>query len=213
MILPPGAPPALAQVAQRFVQSSRGVTTARLHRIFDVHGGFSSRHEDLVIRVVYESGTLVRVRVESYSINGRPASPADIASVERSWNHPNPSDVFAPPYDPRHLAEYQYQQTAASTIGFSSNVNDAGHGRGSFTYDAAGNVISISYQPNVLPPHASSGQIIDLRGQVLPGYWAAEQETQSYRGSYGPFAAAGTIQVTYSDFHRFPNLSTALLSL
>jgi hypothetical protein len=213
MTLPTTAPPALLQVAQRYEQMSHGVVVFQLHRVFDVHGGFSRRHEDLLMNGVYDDGTLVRVRVVSYSINGKPASASDIAGVEQSWNHPNPGEVFAPPYDPRNLDAYRYQRGGPSTIYFDSTVRDAGHGRGSFTYDAQDDVVGLTYQPNVLPPHASSGEITDLRAPVLPGYWAATQETQQYRGTYGPFTASGTIQVTYSDFRRFPDLQSALRAL
>ncbi len=184
-----------------------------MHRIFDVHGGFSRRHEDLVMNGIYDDGALVRVRVVNYSINGSAASASDVAGVEQSWNHPKPSDVFTPPFDARNFGAYDYQSGGTSAIGFTSAVHDAGHGSGSFSYDAQGNVVSYTFTPNVLPPHASSGEIADHRGEVLPGYWASTQETQQYRGSYGPFAAAGSIEVTYSDFHRFTDLPSALRSL
>lgn len=213
MILPPGAPPALAQVAQRYADTSRGIVSFQLHRVFDVHGGFSRRHEDLVMNGIYENGKLVRVRVVSYTINGKPAGASDVAAVERSWNHPDPSEVFAPPYDARNFGAYRYTRGGPATIYFSSDVRDAGHGRGSFTYDAGDDVVQMTYQPNVLPPHANSGQITDLRGAVLPDYWAAIQETQQYRGTYGPFTAAGSIEVTYSSFRRFPDLQSALTVL
>jgi hypothetical protein len=210
MILPQGAPPALAQVAQRYFDTSRGVVSFQLHRVFDVHGGFSRRHEDLVMNGVYDDGTLVRVRVVSYTIDGRPASASDVAGIEQSWNHPNPEDVFAAPYDERNFGAYRYTRGGPSTIYFDSNVHDAGHGRGSFTYDAQGDVLGITYQPNALPPHASSGEITDVRSAVLPGYWAPIQETQQYHGRYGPFAAAGAIQVSYSGFRRYADLESAL---
>jgi hypothetical protein len=212
-MLPASAPPALAQVAQRYFETSRGVVTFRLHRVFEVHGGFSSRHEDLVLEGIYENGVTVRVRVHSYAIDGKAASAADVSSLEESWNHPKAGDVFAPPFDPRHLDEYQYESAGPSALAFASNVRDAGHGRGILGYDAQYDVVSVSFQPNVLPPHASSGQITQLRAQVLPGYWATTQETQSYRGSYGPFAAAGTLQLTFTNFRRFPDVASALRSL
>jgi hypothetical protein len=211
--LPPGAPPALAQVAQRFTQTSRGFVAFRMHRVFDVHGGLQRRHEDLVLNGVYQDGTLVRVRVVSYAINGRPASTNDIAGVEQSWNHPKPSEVFAAPFDPKNFSAYQYRDGGNATIAFSSNLRDAGHGSGSFTYDAAGNVVAYTFAPNTLPPHATSGTIADRRSEVLPGYWASTEEMQQYKGNYGPFAASGAIQVTYSDFRRSSDLSTALSSL
>jgi hypothetical protein len=213
VILPSGAPPALAQVAHRYMKTTQGVVAFQILRVFDVHGGFSSRHEDLVMNGIYDNGRLVRVRVVSYSINGRAASATEIAGVEQSWNHPNPSDVFAPPYDARNFGGYHYTGGGPSTIYFQSDIRDAGHGRGSFTYDAQGDVVGVTYQPDVLPPHASSGTITDLRSEVLPRYWAVTQETQQYRGTYGPFAAAGTIQVWYSNFRRYPNLQSALSAL
>ena len=213
MTLPSGAPPALAQVAQRYADSSRGVVGFQIHRVFDVHGGFSHRSEVLVMDGIYDDGALVRVHVVKYTINGKPASTSDVAGIEQSWNHPKPDEVFAAPFDPRNFDAYVYRSAASSAIGFTSAVHDAGHGSGSFTYDAQGNVVSYTFTPNALPPHASSGVIVDHRAEVLPGYWASTQETQQYRGSYGPFAAAGSIEVTYSDFHRFTDLQSALRSL
>jgi hypothetical protein len=213
MMLPASAPPALTQIVQRYQQTSRGVVVFRMHRTLDVHGAFKKRHEDLVMEGVYQDGATVKVHVYSYTIDGHAASSSDVAALEESWDHPKASDVFAPPFDPNHVDGYQYQQGGGSTIYFNSSVQDAGHGRGSFTYNAQNDVVSVSYQPNALPPHASSGQITDVRSEVLPGYWAITQETQQYKGNYGPFAAAGTVQVAFSDFRRFPDLQSALRAL
>ena len=108
-MLPAGAPPALAQVAQRYADTSRGIVGFQMHRIFNVHGGFSRRSEDLVMNGIYDDGALVRVRVVKYSINGSAASASDVAGVEQSWNHPKPSDVFTPPFDSRNFGAYAYQ--------------------------------------------------------------------------------------------------------
>jgi hypothetical protein len=210
MTVPAQAPPELQLVAQRFSETSGGVVMFRLHRVFDVHGGFRSRHEDLVMDAVYSDGVVAKVRVWSYVVDGKPAGSTDVASLVQAWEHPNPGDVFAPPYDPRCVDAYQYQQAGPSAIGFTSNVRDAGHGEGSFTYDGDGNVTSVTYRPNVLPPHASSGEISDRRAEVLPGFWAVTEETQEYKGSYGPFAATGSIEVTFWDFRRFADLQSAL---
>jgi hypothetical protein len=201
------------QVAQRYAQTNRGVVIARLHRIFDVHGGFSRRHEELVMDVVYDDGAIVKVRVWQYAINGKPATASDVASLRQSWEHPKSGDAFAPPFDPRNLSSYHYQSAGPASIAFSSSVRDPGHGSGRFTYDAQNDVVSFTFQPNVLPPHAGSGEIADRRSEVLPEYWAVTDETQTYRGSYGPFPAAGTVQVNYSDFRRFPDVASAVQSL
>ncbi|MGA8576445.1 MAG: hypothetical protein WB609_12285 [Candidatus Cybelea sp.] len=213
MTLPAGAPPVLAQIAQRFAETSRGVVVCQLHRLFDVHAGFLKRHEDLMMNVAYDDGAIVKVHVTSYSIDGKDAGAPDVASVEQSWSHPNLAGVFAAPFDPRNFDAYRYTGGGASAIGFTSTVRDAGHGDGSFTYDARYNVVSYTYHPNTLPPHASSGEITDARAEVLAGYWAATQETQAYTGHYGPFAAAGTVTVSYANFRRFPDVASALTAL
>ncbi len=210
---PPGAPPAVTLVAQRFAQSNRGIVAFHFHRLFDVHAGFSSRHEDLVMDGIYQDGAIVKVHIVSYTIDGKPASAADQATIQDAWEHPKPTEAFRPPFDPRFITAYQYQSAGPQKVSFSSAVADAAHGNGSFTYDANNNVVQVTYRPNALPPHANFGEVTDRRAEVLPGYWAVTQEIQQYKGSYGPFAGAGTIQVTYSNFRRYPDLQRALRAI
>ena len=207
------APPALAQVVQRYAETNRGIVFFHLHRLFDVHDAVAARHEDLALNGVYNDGVLVRVHVTAYSIDGKPASAADIAGIEESWVHPKPGDAFSPPFDERNLDTYQYRADGDAAISFTTSVQEQGHGNGSFSYDAQNDVVSYTYQPNVLPPHAKWGRITAQRAEVLPGYWASTQETQEYKGSVGPFAGSGTVETTYSDFRRFPDLQSALAAL
>lgn len=181
--------------------------------MLDVHAGFSKRHEDLLLTGIYQDGTIVKVRVISYTIDGKAAGPRDAAAMAQAYENPRPGEVFAPPFDPRYLSDYSYRQGAARTIAFTSSVRDEAHGTGTFTYDADADVVSYTYAPNALPPHATAGTITDLRSEVLPGYWAVTQETQEYKGSYGPFSGSGTETVDFSDFRRFADLESALGSL
>ena len=213
MSLPADAPPALMQVAQRYEATSRGVVGFRMQRIFDVHAGPRRRHEELALEGVYNNGALVKVRVLNYTIDGKAASASDRSTLVQEWEHPQPGNAFAPPFDPRNFGAYSYRSAGAQTIAFSSSVNDRGHGSGTFTYDGAGNVIAYTYHPNVLPPHAKSGEINDRRGPVLLGYWAVTQEAHQYSGSYAIFAGAATVTMNYSGFHRYPNLRSALSAM
>jgi hypothetical protein len=213
MSLPADAPPALTQVAHRYRATSRGVVGFRMQRIFDVHAGPRRRHEVLTLEGVYNNGAVVKVRVLNYTIDGKPASASDRSTLQEAWEHPQPGSAFAPPLDPRNFGAYSYRSAGARTIAFSSRINDRGHGSGRFTYDGAGNVIAYTYHPNVLPPHAKSGEIDDRRGQVLVGYWAVTQEAHQYNGSYAIFAGAATVTMNYSRFHRYPNLRVALSAM
>jgi hypothetical protein len=178
-----------------------------------VHAGFSSRHEDLVIAGVFDDGTIVKVRVLRYTIDGRAASASDDAAMERAYEKPKPGDAFEPPFDARYADAYSCRQETPQTVAFTSDLPDAAHGNGTFGYDADYNVVWYDYQPNALPPHATSGTIGDRRAEVLPNYWAVTRETQQYRGSYGPFPGAATQQSDFSDFSRFPDLESALRSI
>lgn len=212
-MLPAGTPPAIATIAHRFAETSRGVVGFQLHRTFDARAGFSSRHEDMVMNAIVVDGSISKVRVLSYTIDGKTAGAAAVSDMEHSWENPKPDEAFAPPFDARNLSGYQYQAGVAGTIRFTSTVHNAAHGNGSFTYDAQGDVLSCVYQPNALPPHAKSGEVSDRRAEVLPGYWAVTEETQNYKGSVGPFPGTGTVQVVYSGFQRFADLPTALRAL
>ena len=133
--------------------------------------------------------------------------------MERAYEQPKAGDAFELPFDARYSGAYSYRQDSPQTIAFTSPLHDGAHGNGTFAYDADHNVVWYAYQPNALPPHASSGTILDRRGEVLPKYWAVTQETQQYRGSFGPFPGAAKEQVDFSDFSRFPDLQTALRSI
>jgi hypothetical protein len=210
MVLPPGAPPALELVAQRFAETSRGVVSFHLHRVFDVHAGPLSRHEDLVMEGIYSDGAIAKVRISSYTIDGKAADASTASALEQAYEHPKAEDLFNAPFDQRYLGAYRYQNAGPQKIAFTSSMRDAAHGGGTLSYDSANNVLSYTYHPNALPPHASFGEITDRRAEVAPGYWAVTQEEQQYKGRYGFFAGAGTVEVTYTNFRRFPDLQSAL---
>jgi hypothetical protein len=207
------APPALEQVAQRFAATTRGIVSYRLHRVLDVRAGFSHRHEDLSMHVITVDGTIVRVRIENYTIDGKAAAAADVQRMTQAYQAPRTGHGFRVPFDPRYESEYQFVAAGPETMRFTSTVRDAAHGNGAFTYDTDYDVVSYTYQANALPPHASWGSITDKREPVLPDYWGLTHETQDYKGSYGPFAGRAHEDVDFSDYRRFADLPSALLTL
>ncbi|HEY2474815.1 MAG TPA: hypothetical protein VGI19_08420 [Candidatus Cybelea sp.] len=200
-------------MAQRFAQTSRGIVSFRLHRVLDVHAGFSKRHEDITIDGIYQDGAVVKVHVVSYTIDGKNADSAQLAEIAQAYERPKPGQASALPFDARYTGDYSYREQVPGTIAFVSTLHDAGHGNGTFTYDASNSVLTYTYQPNVLPPHASWGEIADRRAEVLPNYWTVTQETQHYKGSYGPFPGAATEEIDFSAFRRFSDLQSAVNAL
>ncbi|MGH7736253.1 MAG: hypothetical protein ACREMP_00025 [Candidatus Tyrphobacter sp.] len=209
-MLSASVPPIVAKISQEYRRTQRGIVAVRYHRVFDVHAGPRRQHEDLLFDGIYVDGTLVKVKVLHYTIGRKNADTKQVAEVVNSYEHPKPGDVFEAPWDPRFMTEYRFTPTPDRTIRFTALDTSYGHGNGSFTYDAGGNVVSYAYSPTVLPAHAKTATVQGLRSQTLANYWAVTSESQSYSGHYSIFAAAATLAVTQSDFRRFANLASAL---
>jgi hypothetical protein len=206
-------PAIVTQAAQRTQLSERGVVGVRVHRLFDVHAGPYSRHDDMVFAAVYEDGVLVRMRVIYQREGGKETDAAAKARTQQKYEHPAPGDVFDRPYDPRYLNDYDYEVVDAHTVRFKTKVRDAGHGDGTFTVDAAANVVSVQYAPAALPKYSKSGTVTDERAQVLPQYWSLTKEVQEYRGRYAIFSGGATATITQGPFTRFANLAAATAAL
>ncbi len=202
-------PPVVARIIQQFQRTESGIVTCRYHRLLKVHAGPSGQTEDFTFDGVYQDGALVAVRMLSYTINGKNASSAQIESAVQSYEHPKPGDVFEAPWRPASAQDYRDVDTGPGAVAFTAIVRSYGHGDGSFTYDTAYNVTSYTYSPTVMPQHARSGTVTGHIAQVLPGYWAMTDESQSYSGSYAIFAAHATLQITQVDFRHFATLSLA----
>jgi hypothetical protein len=209
MVSAPGVPAVVTAAANRFAQTTRGIFGFRLHRVFDVHAGPSSRHDDLVFDGVFDDGRIVSVRVVSYTIGGKQADAQQRSQIVQQWAHPKPDAVFHPPFDRRYLPDYRYRPQSGRTVAFTALVKNNAHGSGTFTYDRADNVTSDTYVPSVMPPYATSGTITDRRQPVLPGYWAVTRETQQYSGRYALWRGGAAVEMTYSRFRRFRNLAAA----
>jgi hypothetical protein len=206
-------PAVVTLAAERTQRTERGVIGFRVHRVFDVHAGPYSRHDDLEFSGVYEDGKLVKVRILRQQTGGRDDDEKTKAQTAEKYEHPAPTDVFRRPYDPRYLSDYTYETVDARTVRFKSPIRDTAHGDGTFTVDADGNVVSVQYAPAALPQYTRSGTVVDERAQVLPGFWAMTREVHQYRGRYAIFGGGATVTITQSGFTRFPTLAEGLTAL
>ncbi len=206
-------PAIVTQAAQRTALTERGVVGWRTHRVFDVHAGPYSRHDDMIFAAVYQDGVLVKMHVIDQKVGGKETDAATKAQTEQKYEHPAPGDVFSRPYDPKFLNDYTYEAVDAHTVRFTTKIRDAGHGDGTFTVDSQFNVVSVRYTPAAMPQHATSGTVTDQRAQVLPNYWAVTQEVQQYSGRYAIFGGGATATITNSAFSRFPDLAAATAAL
>ncbi|MBV8147647.1 MAG: hypothetical protein JO092_00985 [Candidatus Eremiobacteraeota bacterium] len=203
------APAVVSAIAARFAQSQKGVVAFRVHRVFDVHAGPSSRHDDVVFKGVYVNGLLVQMHIVSYTIGGKEADTQQAAQFENDWLHPKPSDIFHAPFNPQYLNEYRYQLNGEGVVAFSPLLTDAAHATGTYTYDQRDDLLAYTYTPCVMPQYAKSGMIWDRRAEVLPNYWAVTHETQQYKGHYALWNGGATVDITWTNFRRYPSLGQA----
>jgi hypothetical protein len=206
MMLALAAPATVWAVAARFAQTQKGVVSFRLHRVFDVHAGPKSRHDDIVFDGVYANGVLVKMHIVSYSIGGKQADADQLSQFQEDWLHPKV--VFHFPFDPRYLAEYLYR-VSGKTVTFTPLSADASHGTGAFNYDQQKNVVSFTYSPGAMPEYARSGTIADQRAPVLPNYWAVTHETQQYDGRYALWNGGATVDLSWTNFRRAGSVQQA----
>ncbi len=206
-------PAIVTLAAERTERFERGVVGLRLHRVFDVHAGPSRRHDDMEFAAVYEDGQLIKVRILHQQIGGKEADEATKARTAQQWEHPSPQDVFARPFDPKHLGEYSYDPPSGDTVTFHALVRDSAHGDGTFTVDSEGNVVSVRYTPCKLPQYARSGTLTQQRAQVLPEYWAVTREVYEYSGRYFIFSGGATATIDFSRYVRFETSQQALAAL
>lgn len=206
-------PPAVIQIAKRAQSQETGILLYRLRRTFDVHAGPFARHDELELVEIVQDGVPVKVRVIRDLIGGKSAGADVFAKTTAQYEHPQPGDVFERPFDPKYAGDYTFAVVDPHTFRFSSSMHDSSHGSGTFTTNAAGDVVQFVYVPNVLPKYASSGTITDDRTQVLPDTWFAAHEVQNYRGRYGLFAGAATTLNQYDDFKRFQDVPAAIAAM
>jgi hypothetical protein len=159
----------------------------------------------LVFNGEYDHGDIAKLRVISYTIDGKAAGAQQRADAQKQYDRLTP---FQDPFDPRYVGSYTYRLLQPGIVAFRSTVRDGVHGNGTFAYDASKDVTSYTHTLNLLPKYVSAATIHGERAQVLPRFWAVTAETQQYIGYYFVFSGAATVRMVYSDFHR-PGSATA----
>jgi hypothetical protein len=202
-------PEIVTQVAAQTSRSQQCVVSTEYDREFRVHVGPSSRSDHLVFNGVYQNGTLIAVHVVEDSLGRAAANPAQRAQTQTQYEHPNPGDLFRAPWDPRYLSEYSYTAVNATTVAFTSQVNDTAHGSGSFTIDGSDNVLTYHYAMSANLQYVTHSDITGQRAEVLPGCWQMTHEVQQYTGRYHGIPGTATTEITESRFQRFASAADA----
>ncbi|MFN2450586.1 MAG: hypothetical protein ABR508_12490 [Candidatus Baltobacteraceae bacterium] len=222
---PAGPPPIVQRASQAYAAQMRGIVGMQRHFTTSVRGGPVQHGEQSDSGQLMQDGRFVKIAYYRIARDGKAFSATQLTDRNTQTNKDwaQGKVFFKEPYDPQYIGDYSFgapqpacSSCPAGTVGvpFTSAVHDAQHGNGTVYIDRAkAHVIKLTYTPNVLPPHASSGTITELGGQALPGLWYVVHIDEIYRGHAFLFSGMGTFTGTFDHFRRFSNLAAGQSAL
>jgi len=201
----------------------RGNLTFSRHLAFTMHVGPIGKDVHNEIGVLMRDGEYVRTKYYSGSTNGRPDDDAELRRQEQHANEDLAAGrgFFKRPVDPRFVEDYKFEgegsdrsERDAVTVGFTSLVRDGQHGDGTLVIDeATARVLSIEYDMNRPPDHASNAHVVETYGDAMPGLWTCMRTEETYKGRLGFVGGTATMTYTYDHFRRFTHADAAVAAL
>jgi hypothetical protein len=124
-----------------------------------------------------DDGRLVSIRIYRQTKNGKPASDAELASLQAGVDKTPPGDDYVLPLTRAGMADYTFDSapcpkcpSSQVAISFSSKKRDGDHGDGTIVVDGASHqFVRLDFVPSVFPPHVDSATMVMAFGVVLPG--------------------------------------------
>ncbi len=216
-MLSANVPPIVAQAAQTAALENAGVTVHERHISLVAEAGpahFSQTNDAIMLMT---DGLYTHIHYVRMEENGHTLSAKEIEKREAENNAAleRGEGVFKQPFDRRYLGDYEYTtapcdcESNAIDVHFSSFLHDEEHGAGTMQIDpATGHVLALTYTPNVMPDHASSGTVTETFGQAIAGLWTIVRIDRVYNGRVLFVAGHGTVTETLDHFHHFTNAGT-----
>lgn len=211
-------PAIVRQAAQTAALENAGVTVHERHITVSAEAGLAHFSQSNDAIMLMTDGTYTHIHYLDIQEKGHELDANDVGKRESANNRDLDHGVgfFKQPFDQRYVADYQYTiaPLASSTSGeidvhFASLIHDDQHGAGTMRIDeATGHVIELTYTPNALPDHASSGMVSETFGQVLPGLWTIVRIDREYSGRVLLVWGRGTVTEVLDHFHHFTNAET-----
>lgn len=162
-------------------------------------------------------GAYVRLKYYRVVRDGQSFSKKQVADRDAEANQGWSAGkiFFKEPYDRRFLTDYRFESAPCQgcsgsevAIRFGSDVHDAQHGNGTMRIDMpSGRVQALTYTPNVLPPHATSGTVTETGSQAAPDVWYVTRIEQKYDGRLFLLSGAVTVISTFDHFQRFATVA------
>jgi hypothetical protein len=219
----PEPPEIVARAAAVYTTSLQGVIGMDRHFSTLIHGGPVRHSETSESAYLMSDGAYAAIKYYAISDDGKAFDRGKIGGRESQTNKDWKAGkiFFKEPYDRRFLADYTYSEQSPCTtcasgetaVEFSSAIRDAQHGKGTMWLDAQAHVVKLTYFPNLMPPHASTGSVTETSSEVLPGIWYVTRIDQTYSGHALFISGTGTFTGTFDNFHHYSSVADGVAAM
>jgi len=223
--LSPTGPPTIVQRASAaYAADVRGTIGMQRHFSTTIKAGPIRHTETSESGVLFTNGAFVKIKYYAVADDGKAFSAAQIQAREAQTNRDWAAGkvFFKEPYDPRFKGDYQFSTPQVCSgcpktlvvVRFTSAIQDTQHGNGMMWIDStAARIKQLTYVPNMLPPHATSGSVTEICSNSAPGIWYVTRIDESYNGRAAIISGTGTFTGTFDRIRRFPSLSQGQTAL
>ena len=219
-----GVPQLVERASAQYATEVRGIIGMSRHFSTKIAGGPVSHSEDSESGFLMDDGAFLKIAYHSIEDDGKAFDAKKLSGrndqTNRDWAAGKV--FFKEPYDPRFVADYRFHApglcancpAGTEAVEFTSAIKDAQHGNGTMWIEtASARVAKLSYSPNALPPHATSGSVIETGGEAIPGLWYVTRIDETYEGRAFLFKGHATFVGTFDHFRRFGNRSEGEVAL
>lgn len=220
----PAAPAIVQRASKAYAAELHGYIGMQRHFTTDIKGGLVFHVEQSDSGILLHNGYFVAAQYYRITRDGKASDAKQIADRTKQTNADWLAGkvFFKEPYDPRFLRDYSFIErmpcaacrSGTARVDFGTSAADAQHGRGTMWIDrATGQVLRLTYIPNALPPHATSGSVSETSGMALPGLWYVVRIDETYHGHVLILSGVGTFTGIFDQFRRFSTAAAARSAL
>lgn len=216
--------PAVVQhAAEAYSHSIRGVLGMQRHFQTVIQAGPIRRSEQSDSGQLLIDGSSLRIKFyrvirDGHSLSAQALTQRD-EQTNKEWDAGRV--YFKEPYDPRYSADYSYDVQSDCVcpdhivaVNFASSLQDNQHGKGTMWIDEqSGRVQQLTYRPNVLPLHATTGSVTEFSSEALPDFWYVTKIEEHFEGHAFVIKGSGTFTASFDHFRRFSNADSARVAL
>lgn len=218
------APQIVRSASAAYASTMLGALGMQRHFVTVLHAGPVSHTEQSDSGILLHDGAFVEIAYYRIADDGRTFTTSETQRREGEANQDWKAGkvFFKEPYDPRFMGDYRFDEAQACVtcpvgtiaVSFTSAIPDAQHGNGTMWIDrTSARIVQLTYIPNVLPPHASSGSVTEIGGWAGPHLWCVVRIEESYQGHAFLFHGTGVFTGTFDHFRRFATLSDGQAAL